>query len=197
MQPQTFIFIGRSGCGKGTQAQLLEKILREKNADMPVVHLETGKLFREFIKGNTYTQELSRVIYEAGGLQPEFLTVHLWSDFFVENMNEKHHLIIDGTPRKLHEAKVLHSSFEFYRREKPQIILLNVSRKWSEDRMLARKRVDDNKMDIEARLNWFDTEVTPAIDFYRGNSFYDFHDIDGERSIEEIHTDIVKKLGLG
>jgi adenylate kinase family enzyme len=196
MIPKTFIFIGRSGCGKGTQAQLLEKFLVEKSPGILVVHLETGKLFREFIKGKTYTHDLSRAIYESGGLQPDFLAVHLWSDFFVLEMKKDVHLIIDGTPRKLHESKILHTAFEFYKCEKPQVILLNVSRKWSEDRMLARKRVDDNKRDIAARLNWFDTEVTPAIDFYRDNSFYDFHDIDGERTIGEIHSDIVKRVGL-
>jgi len=196
MTEKTFIFIGRSGCGKGTQAELLQKVLAEKSPEIQILHLETGKLFREFITGKTHTQELSRFIYDAGGLQPEFLTVHLWSDFFVANMKKNLHLIIDGTPRKLHEASVLHSAFEFYQREKPQIIFLNVSRKWSEARMLARKRMDDNKQDIEARLDWFDADVVPAIDFYRNNAFYDFHDVDGERAIEEIHADIVKRVGL-
>ena len=88
MTPKTFIFIGRSGCGKGTQAELLQKILEQKFREMSMLHLETGKLFREFINGKTYTQELSHFIYEAGGLQPEFLTVHLWSDFFVGNMKK-------------------------------------------------------------------------------------------------------------
>jgi adenylate kinase len=196
MLPKTFILIGRSGCGKGTQAELLEKFLKEKSPNIPIIHLETGKLFREFIKGKKYTHEMSRIIYENGGLQPEFLTVHLWSDFFVDNMKEGVHLIIDGTPRKLHEARILHTAFEFYKREKPQIIYLNVSRKWSEEKLLARKRVDDNKRDIKARLDWFDTEVAPTIDFYRNDSFYDFHDVDGERTIGEIYEDIVKRVGL-
>ena len=196
MTPQTFIFTGRSGCGKGTQAELLEKILTEKSPEISVVHLETGKLFREFIVGESYTQGLSKMINKAGGLQPEFLTIHLWSDFFVKNIRENVHLITDGTPRKINEAKVLHTAFEFYKREKPKIIFLNVSRAWSKERMLARKRADDSLSDIEARLDWFDADVVPTIDFFRDNPFYDFHDVNGERTIEEIHDDIVKKVGL-
>ncbi|MBU6426769.1 nucleoside monophosphate kinase [Patescibacteria group bacterium] len=196
MKPQTFIFIGRSGCGKGTQAALLDKALKKQTPKMPIVHLETGKLFRDFIQGKNYTHELSKKIYENGGLQPEFLTVHLWSDFFAENMKVDANLIIDGTPRKLAEARILHTAFEFYGRGRPKVILLNVSRKWSEDRMLERHRADDNKRDIKARLDWFDTEVAPTVEFFRNNSFYEFFDIDGERAIEAIHSDIVKTLDL-
>lgn len=196
MNPQTFLFIGRSGCGKGTQAALLENLLADRDAKYPIVHLETGKLFREFIKGATHTQEVSKAILEDGALQPEFLTVYLWADFMVRNMRKECHLIVDGTPRRRDEASVLHTAFEFYARINPQIIFINVSRGWSEERMLERKRQDDNKRDIEARLNWFDTEVMPTIDFYRHNSFYDFHEVDGEKSIEAVHADIVKKLNL-
>lgn len=197
MKPQTFLFIGRSGCGKGTQAALLEKLLEHREPKMSIVHLETGKLFREFIKGATYTQEISKNILESGKLQPQFLTVALWSNFFVMNVRKECHLIIDGTPRRKDEASVLHTAFEFYDRVKPNIILLNVSRGWSEERMLERQRADDTKRDIELRLNWFETEVVPTIDYYKNNPFYAFHDINGEQPVESIHADIKKALGFG
>ncbi len=196
MTPKTFIFIGRSGCGKGTQAALLEDALSKQEHKLPIAHLETGKLFRDFIKGATHTQEVSKGILEAGGLQPEFLTVFLWSQFLVMNMRKDCHLIIDGTPRRRDEAAVLHTAFEFYLRTNPHIIVLNVSREWSESRMMERKRKDDTVRDIELRLNWFDAEVAPAIEYYRNNSFYSFHEINGERSVEEIHKEIVKTVGL-
>lgn len=196
MNPQTIIFIGRSGCGKGTQAQLVEKILEQKSPEKIIVHLETGKLFREFIKGATHTQEVSKNILEGGGLQPEFLTVHLWAGFLVGNMRKDCHLLIDGTPRRRDEASVLHTAFQFYERTKPHVIYLNVSREQSEARMLERKRKDDTKQDIQLRLDWFDQEVMPAVEYYRNNAFYSFHDINGERPIEEVHNDIVKSLGL-
>lgn len=196
MNQKTIIFIGRSGCGKGTQAVLLEQLLEKNDPKLPIVHLETGKLFRDFIKGATHTQEVSKTILESGGLQPEFLTVHLWADFLVMNMRKDCHLIIDGTPRRRDEAAVLHTAFEFYLRNKPEIVYLNVSRGWSETRMLERKRKDDTKQDIQLRLDWFDAEVVPAIDYYRDNPFYVFHDVNGERTIEEIHEDLVRRLNL-
>jgi adenylate kinase family enzyme len=196
MNPQTFIFIGRSGCGKGTQAALLEKALKNNNIDRPIVHLETGKFFRDFFKGATYTHEKSKKIYDTGGLQPEFLTVHLWSDFLVTYMKNDAHLIIDGTPRRRNEATVLHSAFQFYARTQPIIIHLNVSREWSEARMTERKREDDTSRDIQLRLDWFDAEVIPTIDYYRDNAFYKYVEVDGQKSVEEVHADIVKMAGL-
>jgi adenylate kinase len=194
MSSQTFIFIGRSGCGKGTQAALLETAIKERDIKTPIIHLETGALFREFFKGSSYSHRLAHDVYKRGGLQPEFLTVHLWSTFFVKNMKEKAHLIIDGTPRKIHEAHVLDTALGFYARNLPTVIYINVSREWASDRLTARHREDDTKKDIEARLDWFDTDVVPALDFYRKNPDYRFVEINGERPIEEIHDDIARQV---
>lgn len=196
MSPKTFIFIGRSGCGKGTQAALLEAYIKEKQPKIAVIHLETGLLFREFIKSSSATAKLSTENYLSGGLQPEFLTVHLWSNFFVKNYKGGENMIIDGTPRKLQEAYILDSAFKFYKREKPTVIYLNVSRKWSEEKLLARKRQDDTKADIKSRLDWFDVDVVPTIDFYIKNKDYTVLNIDAERPVEKIHEDIVKSCGI-
>src|SRR6185369_8914356 len=84
MQPQTFIFIGRSGCGKGTQAELLQKSLQEKEPNAQIFYLETGANFREFIKGEKYSNTLARKIMEEGGRQPDFLAVWMWSHVLLE-----------------------------------------------------------------------------------------------------------------
>ena len=170
------------------------KFLREKDPAREILHLETGKLFRDFIKNSTYTHKLSRQIYDDGGLQPEFLTVKLWSNFFVESMKEDVHLVIDGTPRKFHEAQVLDSAMKFYNREKPYLLYLNVSRDWATERLKGRGRVDDNRSDIKARLDWFETDVVKAIGFYKHNPDYHFVDVNGEREIEEVHIAIQEKI---
>ena len=193
MTPKTFIFIGRSGCGKGTQAELLVKFLLKKDPMREILHLETGKLFRDFIKNSTYTHKLSSKIYDEGGLQPEFLTVNLWSAFFIQSMQENVHLVIDGTPRKYHEAQVLDSAMKFYNREKPYLLYLNVSRDWATERLKGRGRMDDNRSDIKARLDWFETDVVKAIGFYRDNPDYHFLDISGERGVEEVHEEIIQR----
>ena len=104
------------------------------------------------------------------------------------------HLMFDGTPRRILEAHLLDSAFKFFKREKPHLIFLNVSREWARERLLARKRMDDDKKDIEARLAWYDTDVVPAIEFYRNSHDYNFHDINGEQTIEKVYADIIESL---
>lgn len=194
MLPQNFIFIGRSGCGKGTQAKLLKEHLNKIDPQRNVFYLQTGAEFRKFIQEEGYTQKLSRKIYNEGGLQPEFLSIYMWSHFLVETFKEGEHLIIDGTPRKYHEAGVLDSIFYFYRREKPYLIFIDAREEWAIERLKSRGRFDDNSDDIKSRLSWYETDVLPAVGFYRNNSNYNFLEINGEQAIEKVHQDILSKL---
>lgn len=194
MELKTFIFIGRSGCGKGTQAELLIEYLKKVTPDIPIQYLETGAQFRELIARSNHTALLARDIMDAGGLQPSFLAVHSWSHLFIENMTGKEHLIIDGSPRRLDEAKVLVDAFRFYHRAAPTLLYINISKKWSADRLLARGRFDDSKKDIEERLSWFDTQVLPAVEQMKKESEFIVHDINGEQTIEKVHQEILSKI---
>ncbi len=194
MNPKTFIFIGRSGCGKGTQAELLIEYLKKNDANTPVYYLETGQSFRNFIEGGSYSSELAKVIYDHGELQPEFLAVWAWSHLMIENLKGGEHLIVDGTPRKAHEAAVLDSAMKFYRREKPNLVYVNVSSDWSRERLLARGRSDDNRDDIDQRLKWFDTDVVPAINFFKNNGDYNFIEVNGEQSVDAVHEEIIRAV---
>ena len=49
---------------------------------------------------------------------------------------------------------------------------------------------------IKKRKTEYENDVIPTIEWYKTNPNVNFLDIDGERSIEEIHADIVKRLGL-
>lgn len=191
--PLTLVFIGRSGCGKGTQAKLIIEKIKEKDS-RDLFYLETGQSFRNFIATGNYSANLSKVINEEGGLQPEFLAVWAWAHLLVEEMKDDMHLVIDGTPRKPHEAQVFDSAMKFYRREKPIIIHINVSAEWSRKRLLERGRGDDNQSDIETRLKWFESDVIPAINFFRNNPEYNFIEVNGERDIEDVHEDLIGKI---
>ncbi len=196
IQSYVFIFIGRSGCGKGTQADLLMKYLKKVDPDREIVNLETGKLYREFIQGLTPTQQLSKKINMAGGLQPEFLTISRWADFFIHNLKTDVHLVMDGTPRKYSEAFTLDSARTFYNWTKPHVLYQNITREEAMRRLLSRGRSDDTKEAIEKRLDWFDTDVARALTYYEDNGDYFFHDIDGHRPIEQIHDIILQRVGL-
>ena len=196
MNPQTFIFIGRSGCGKGTQADLLTKHLCEHDKLCKTLHIETGAFLREFVKGDSYTQKLSKKILDEGALMPESVMVALWENYLFDNYTGKENLIFDGAPRKLHEAQLLDSALKFYDIKKPSIIYMNVSREWSEKRLLGRARKDDKLEVIERRLAWFNSEVIPTINFYKNNPDYNFLDINGEQTIEEVNKEIIAKLKI-
>lgn len=193
---KAFIFIGKSGCGKGTQAKLLEEFLKINDSINNSFYLETGKIIRDFIKGDGYTEVLARKIYEEGGLQPEFISVHMWSHLLVNDFRSNMHLIVDGTPRRLHEAGALDSVFEFYSIKEKHVIFIETSNKWSVERLMARGRLDDNEEDITERLNWYIKDVMPAIEFYKNNMTYKFHNINGEQSIKDVSKDILKSLDL-
>ncbi len=195
MNPKTYILIGRSGCGKGTQAVMLEKYLK-KNDNKNVLYLETGSLFREFIKSGAYTNKISNEIYKSGGLQPAFLTVNLWASFFVQFAKENQNWIIDGTPRKLSEAKMLDTAINFYKREKPYILFLNLPRESAKARLLERHRQDDTGKDIESRLNWYENEVAETVEYYRNKTDFNFVEINADQLVEKVHEDILKNIGF-
>lgn len=197
MTPQTFVMVGRSGCGKGTQVEKIKEFLKEKDPNRPFIGVGTGQMFREFVKGDKYTHTLAREIAERGELQPEFLTVGIWSGYLVSNMIPDCHLLFDGLPRRFDEAHVLNTAFSFYKRGKPFVIFMDVDRDTVVARLLARGRPDDNPKDIETRLNWFDDQVMKVVDYYRTSPDYNFIRIDSSQSIDRVFHDILSATGLG
>ncbi len=194
--PQAFIFMGRSGSGKGTQAQLLMKLLKERDSQHNILYLQTGQEFREFITGTSDTQKMSGQLMKIGKLQPEFLTVHMWAHILIEKYKTGDHIVCDGVARKYIEANALDSAFDFYGFKNPQVIYLAVDESEVYTRLSKRSRLDDAKDDIGRRMKWFEEDVMNAIEFYRKNPTYSFHEINGQQPIEAVHADIVKELGL-
>ena len=192
MKSQAFIFIGRSGSGKGTQVELLKPFLEKTG--LPVLYIETGDMFRKFIKGDSYSSKLSKVVYESDSRQPDFLASYMWATFLVRDFTGQSHIIIDGAPRSENEARLLETALKFYCFEKAHIINLEVSRSWSEKHLLARGRSDDaNLAKIDLRLNWFDSDVIPAIEYFKGTD-HNVVTVNGEQTVEEVHADILKAL---
>ncbi len=198
MHKETFIFIGASGSGKGTQVDLLKKELLLRRPDTPIFYLQTGQYFREFIKGDSMASRIAKEAIDSGERAPDFLAMYIWSKLFVEELKGEEHLIIDGSPRSVNEAKNLDIALKFFKREHPAVIYLKVSRKWSFDHLMARAekegRKDDTAESINKRLDWFDADVKPAIERFRRDRDYDFVEINGEQSIEAVHRDIMANV---
>ncbi|MEK7107993.1 MAG: nucleoside monophosphate kinase [Patescibacteria group bacterium] len=194
MSPQTFIFYGRSGCGKGTQADLLIKYLMEKEPSRRTLYLETGKLLREFALESGFTNELVKNVLDRGGLLPEFMPIFVWSKFLADKIHGDEHLVFDGVCRRPPEAPILDSALKFYKRDKPIVILIDVSKDWAKERLLERHRSDDDSTEIERRLAWYEADVVPTLKFFENNPDYRFVRINGEQTIEKVHQEIIKEI---
>lgn len=199
MAPKTFIFIGRSGCGKGTQADIIKKHLETMDPEnRKVLYLETGPRFRDFIKAEGFSSTLSAEVARTTARQPEFLAIWNWSHVLIEEMTGNEHLLVDGTPRALIEAKVFDTAMTFYKRERPVVVYVDVSNTWSRELLLKRHEIegrdDDQKALIEARLTWFDDEIMPAVQYYEHHPGYQFVHVNGEQSIEQVAKDIADQL---
>ena len=197
MQPYTIIFIGPQGSGKGTQIEKLDTLLREKDPTRQVVDIQTGRRFRAMAaKGEGYTENHIQKTLDSGILQPLFLSVVLWGDAMRDHVDEDCHLLIDGFPRTVREARVLETALSFYRRSPLTVINLDTPEDVVRARMEGRARQDDTPQSIEARLKWYREETMPVVEYYRERSNTEVVDIDGTDTIEEVHTAIVKALNI-
>jgi len=200
MTPQTFILFGTSGSGKGTQAKLLVEYLKSKDPDRKVLYLETGEKLREFASGDSLTARRAKQVLDAGGLMPEFMPVWVWSQFFINNVTGSEHVILDGVARREHEALIVDSLMKFYDIKDPTILFINVSPGWAIDKLEKRGktegREDDRKERIDRRMDWFQKNVVPAINHFKESPYYKFIEINGEQTIEEVHQEILNKIGL-
>ena len=197
MSPQTVIFIGPQGSGKGTQIVKLGDVLRTADPSRRVVDIQTGRRFRALAqKQENYTERHVFKTLDTGALQPLFLSVVLWGDAMQQHVDTDCHLLIDGFPRTVDEAKVLESALSFYTRTPLSIINLDTPEDVVRERMQNRARSDDTADSIEERLSWYRNEVVPVIAYYRERPDTAVYDIDGTKTIEAVHDAVRNALNL-
>jgi len=197
MTPKTVIFIGPQGSGKGTQIAKLDAVLNEKDPTRRVVDIQTGRRFRAMAaKGEGFTEKKIETTLNTGMLQPLFLSTVLWGDAMKEHVDDNCHLLVDGFPRIVDEARVLESALNFYNRQPLSIVNLNTPEEIVRERMLSRARLDDTEESIEERLRWYREETLPVVEYYRTRPQTMVHDIVGTGSIDEVHQAILLALEL-
>jgi len=186
--------MGRSGCGKGTQAKLLIKYLKDNNF-AETLYVYTGERLRNFAeKEENFAARLAKSKMKDGDLLPSFLAVWLWSGALIEGVKENNNVIMDGSPRTLLEALMTDDAMEFYGRSDVVPIFLETSEEWSTQRMLGRGRSDDNLKSIKKRMAYFEKDVAPVIDYYEKESKHKLIKVNGEQSVEDVHREILEKV---
>ena len=193
-KPRVFLLIGRSGCGKGTQAKLLIKYLKDNNF-AETLYVYTGERLRNFAeKEENFAARLAKSKMKDGDLLPSFLAVWLWSGALIEGIDENNIVIMDGSPRTLLEALMTDDAMEFYGRSNVVPIFLETSEEWSTQRLLGRGRSDDSLKSIKKRMAYFEKSVAPIIDYYEKESKYKLIKVNGEQSVEDVHREILEKV---
>ncbi len=194
MEKTFYIFIGRSGSGKGTQSELLKAYLETEENIKDIVHLTTGKSFRSFSEQDSYSAKKVKEMIDAGGLCPESFATWNLINLFVKNIKENSNVMLDGSPRRIEEAHRLEETLDFYGYKNIVVIYIDVNKDWASDRLMTRGRADDMKTGIESRLSWFDSEVLPIVEYYKSNSKYNLLTINGMQTIEDVQKEILEKL---
>lgn len=190
---KTILFMGVQGSGKGTQVKLLKEAL-EKESDRDVFAYVSGDRLREFAKGDSYTAKKVKETLRGGGLLPPNIPTWLWSDAFATEIPAEDHLIIDGSPRTLFEARLLEAALSFYGRDECDVVRLMLHEDKVVERLLERGRQDDTPESIKERLGWHYAQVSPLIDWFRQRGDYHIHEIEADQAIEDVHRDVVQAL---
>lgn len=177
------VLIGIQGSGKSTQGNLLSKKLK-------IPYLSTGHIFRDLAKERTRLGRYIKEVMNAGYLIPDRKTLKIVSDYLKRPEYQKGY-ILDGFPRTLAQAKEFKNGLD-------KVIYLNVSDKEALWRLSYRNddvREDETLAGIRKRIESFHRLTEPVLDYYRKKRI--LIEIDGEKSIEEIHQEILFHLTHG
>lgn len=188
------MLIGRSGCGKGTQAELLIDFFKKRGEE--TIYIYTGEHLRNLASQTNFAGKLIKeIVMEQGGLTPTAFAVYSWTKDLIEKFQGKTHLIFDGSPRTRNEAIILDEALEFYGLQNIYPVLIDVSREEAFKRLKARARFDDTDESINRRLDYFEKDVAPAIEYYKNESKNKLCVVDGNlHDVNKIHSDVLKIL---
>ncbi len=169
------LFFGPPGAGKSVQGQLLAarhswrwlssgQLLRDKHDPKLAAQLSTGQLTDSHLVNDVMGAAIKR-------------------------SRDIEHLIIDGFPRQLEQAKWLVDSQIEHNRSISLVIVLEVPKDELVRRLKLRGRTDDTEATIERRLHIFRTEIYPILTYLTEQKVHIAH-IDGNDSVGQVHDKI-------
>lgn len=187
-KPLNFILVGRSGSGKGTQAELI------KNKFGSLVHIATGDLMRDLAEKDTDVGIRIRKILREGGLPYDDLATTLWMHKIAYSIRRDQGIICDGFPRRVNEAHNLDRFFEWLdRKDNTKVLFIDVAHGEAFTRLKKRGReIDDNDEAIHGRMSYFKDKVMPVVHYYKESDRLII--INGDQSIENVFKEILEKI---
>lgn len=195
------ILLGAPFSGKGTLARQIAK-------DFGLVHISTGDLFRENIKDGTEVGNLAKSYIDKGQLVPDSVTIAMLKER-ISQKDCKKGFVLDGFPRTIEQAKALEKIAKI-----DAVIELDVSFDEVRRRCLGRRvcskcgeiyntstynkttckacgsplfqRDDDNLETVNHRLEVYEKQTSPLINFYADRLFV----VKGENSPQETYKPV-------
>ncbi|MDP3784833.1 MAG: nucleoside monophosphate kinase [bacterium] len=184
----TLVFLGRAGSGKDTQIDFLLG-----RADfVSAVKTDTGGRFRELVKNDSALWRKAKKVLDQGARQPDWFAFTLWLFLVGEKVRDEEILVSSGSPRSLREARLIDEALGFMERPSAVAVFIETGPPEAKKRLLLRGRHDDNDPEIENRFAWFETDVLPAVEYYRKEGR--LVELNGEQSPEEVFKELGKKL---
>ncbi len=202
------ILLGAPGAGKGTQAALITKAY-----NLP--HISTGDIFRENIKNGTPVGLEAKSYIDQGLLVPDEVTCKIVKERLAKD-DCREGFMLDGFPRNLFQAEeldkitkidlVLNIEVDFSilldricgRRvckdcgEIYHVSKLNGEEQCSRCGGALYQRKDDNPETVESRLQVYNTETAPLVDYYKAKGV--LFSVASESTPEAVFEKISQKL---
>ena len=154
--------MGPPGAGKGTQAII---IAEEKN----IPQVSTGDMLRAAIKNGTEMGLKAKAFMDDGKLVPDEVVIGIIKDRIQEKDCEQGY-ILDGFPRTLEQADALKGMLAAMGQKLDAAINIAVPDQELVTRLLGRAekegRADDTEPVIKKRLETYNAQTKPLIDYY-------------------------------
>jgi len=190
MNLNTIFFIGPQGSGKGTQAKFLAKRL-------DFFYWEMGGILREVAAGESILGIRIKKLIDSGVLLQDD-DLYQVVKMRLNEIPVSKGVIFDGIPRRLGQAEFLLGYLKEQGRVDFATLYVTLPKEESLARLLKRaeieKRADDTEEKIRFRLDQYEKETVPVLDYLKANS--QFFEIDGRPSVDEVRQNINKALKL-
>jgi adenylate kinase len=184
------ILMGPPGCGKGTQAERLKKI-------MNLPKLTTGEMLREAVQAGTALGRLANEYMTKGALLPDEVIIDLMREQMI-GTECKEGYILDGFPRTLAQAEGLDAVLQELGHQIDHVVALDVPDEEIVARLSKRReeedRADDTEETVRHRLDVYRDATLPLIAYYKSRG--QLRKINAVGSIDEVLARLRSVIGL-
>ena len=182
------VLLGAPGSGKGTQATRLKGYLQ-------VPHISTGDLLRAEVAAGSALGLQAKEVMARGELVSDDILLGMLKDRFSRE-DTKAGFILDGYPRNLSQAAALDELLGSLGQKFDAAVQLTVDNEQIIGRLAGRAkaegRADDNPESVRKRLEVYDAQTAPVIEFYRQHGQLTV--VDGVGSLDEVFNRIVAAI---